>query len=65
MKIHASLSILYRFRHVISGWSVGTGAAGILGSFAYLLMTSPWGLKLRPHQTLYILSFIPILIPIR
>ena len=43
---------------VISYWSSGTGASGLLGSMSYALLTS-WGLS--PKNTLLVMLFIPVL----
>jgi hypothetical protein len=47
-------------RNTISAWSSGTGAAGIVGSFSYLLLRS-W-INLTEFQTLLIVTPLPLLI---
>lgn len=47
-------------RNTISAWSSGTGAAGVVGSFSYLLLRS-W-INLTEFQTLLIVTPLPLLI---
>jgi battenin len=47
-------------RNTISAWSSGTGAAGIVGSFSYLLLRS-W-MNLTEFQTLLVVTPLPLLI---
>ena len=50
-------SSLYKDMHVITSWSSGTGAAGLIGSVSYAGLTS---LGLSPSATIYIMLIIPI-----
>lgn len=50
-------------KYTVSAWSSGTGAAGLLGSLSYALMTGPLGIK--PKTAILILLFIPVLQAIR
>lgn len=47
-------------KNTISAWSSGTGGAGIVGSFSYLLLHT-W-IKLTPFQTLLVVTPFPLLI---
>jgi battenin len=49
--------------HTISGWSSGTGAAGIFGALSYAGLTGP--LHVKPKTAMLILLFIPALQVIR
>uniref|UniRef100_UPI00358E1256 battenin-like isoform X2 n=1 Tax=Myxine glutinosa TaxID=7769 RepID=UPI00358E1256 len=50
-----SLSTFFN-RHVISGWSSGTGAAGLVGSLTYLGFTQA---HISPENTLLIMLVVP------
>ncbi|CAF1080313.1 unnamed protein product [Adineta ricciae] len=45
--------------HTVSAWSSGTGAAGLLGSLSYALLTGP--IKLKPKSAILVLLFIPVI----
>ncbi|CAD6186511.1 unnamed protein product [Caenorhabditis auriculariae] len=45
----------------IAGWSSGTGAAGLIGSFSYAFLTEPHMANLTPKTALLIQLFIPVL----
>lgn len=47
-------------RRVVSGWSSGTGAAGLLGAGAYALLT----LILSPRQTLLVMLLAPVMLTV-
>ena len=49
--------------HTVSAWSSGTGAAGLLGSLSYALLTGP--IKLKPKSAILVLLFIPVIQIIR
>ncbi len=53
-----SLSTFYDTNISLSGWSSGTGASGLIGSFAYAGLTS---LGLKPNITILSMLFIPFL----
>jgi battenin len=53
-----SLSTFYDSNISLSGWSSGTGASGLIGSFAYAGLTS---LGLLPRDTILSMLFIPFL----
>jgi hypothetical protein len=53
-----SLSTFYDSNIFLSGWSSGTGASGLIGSFAYAGLTS---LGLKPRDTILSMLFIPFL----
>ena len=53
-----SLSTFYDTNISLSGWSSGTGASGLIGSFAYVGLTS---LGLKPRDTILSMLFIPFL----
>ena len=38
---------------------MGTGAAGLIGSLLYLLLTANWAANLAPSVTLYIMCALP------
>ena len=50
-------------KHTITGWSSGTGGAGVLGALSYAALTGPIGLS--PKTTMLVLLFIPVLQVIR
>ncbi|KAF9915452.1 battenin CLN3 protein [Lobosporangium transversale] len=52
------LTSFYRLQ-MVSAWSSGTGGAGLLGAFLFLLLTSWIGLSIR--RTLGIIALFPIL----
>ncbi|CCE64769.1 hypothetical protein TPHA_0I02680 [Tetrapisispora phaffii CBS 4417] len=52
------LQLTHYYRHTsLNGWSSGTGAAGLVGSSVYMLLTSI--LKFSPRQTLLLFSIMP------
>jgi battenin len=51
-------SSLYEDVHIITSWSSGTGAAGLIGSVSYAGLTS---IGLSPSQTIYIMLIVPTL----
>jgi battenin len=53
-----SMSTLYSRRLSLNGWSSGTGAAGLIGSFSYASLTT---LGLSPSSTILCMLFIPFL----
>jgi len=53
-----SLSTFYDSNMSLSGWSSGTGASGLIGSFAYAGLTS---LGLKPRDTILSMLFVPFL----
>lgn len=44
------------FRDVVSAWSSGTGAAGVVGALSYAAMTSIW----FPEVVLRIITLVPL-----
>lgn len=56
------LTHYYPEKNSIGGFSMGTGAAGILGSFCFLLLTSIIGISTR--VSLLIFAIIPFVFPI-
>lgn len=50
----------YYHKNVVSTWSSGTGGAGILGAFTYLLLHG-W-MQLSPKSVMFISTFLPFLL---
>jgi battenin len=50
----------YYHKNVVSTWSSGTGGAGILGAFTYLLLHG-W-MHLSPKSVMFISTFLPFLL---
>ncbi len=49
------------YRNVIITWSLGSGAAGIIGSLLYAALTEPHLANLSPKTTLLIMLTVPVL----
>jgi battenin len=47
-------------RNVISTWSSGTGAAGIISAFSYAALTEPHFAHWSPKTVLLIMLIVPI-----
>lgn len=50
------------YRNVITSWSSGTGAAGILGALAYAGLTGVF--HLTPSTTMYLMLLVPVLMAV-
>jgi len=61
--VESDQSCSFSCRFTLSGWSSGTGGAGVLGSLAYLALTEWVGLSSK--NALLVVSPLPIFISIR
>jgi len=55
-------NILLNYRSVITSWSSGTGAAGILGALTYAGLTGVF--HLSPSMTMYLMLSVPFLMAV-
>uniref|UniRef100_A0A0N5BSN5 Battenin n=1 Tax=Strongyloides papillosus TaxID=174720 RepID=A0A0N5BSN5_STREA len=60
---YLSLSSYYS-KNTISAWSSGTGAAGLVGSFAYAGLTEPNWADLSPKNACLVMQIVPIIFAI-
>uniref|UniRef100_A0A0K0EDP0 Battenin n=1 Tax=Strongyloides stercoralis TaxID=6248 RepID=A0A0K0EDP0_STRER len=60
---YLALSSFYS-KHTILAWSSGTGAAGLIGSFAYAGLTEPNWANLSPKNACLVMQVIPVIFAI-